>query len=306
MKSGRPKVLSEVLFEPMIRWVMDTVREAGIENICIVKGSKKEYLEEYLTTLPFSVETVFQSERLGTGHAVMTALPFLKESSGEDVLILNGDAPFVSVDTIRNALAAHLAAGDERGCTVISAELDNPKGYGRILHEDKDPSALKAIVEEKEADDEIRKIREVNSGAYWFRTNVLIDALGKLTKSEKTGEYYLTDTVGIIKDSGKRTISFVAENADSVLGANDCIQLAQLNEIARIRILHKHMAEGVNIPCTDGVMIGKNVQIGANTTILPATVIKGNTKIGSFCELGPAVCIDNEIIDDGMIIRSDK
>ena len=303
MKSGRPKVLSEVLFEPMIRWVMDTVREAGIDSICVVKGSKKEFLEEYISTLPFEVETVFQSERLGTGHAVMTALPFLEKHKGEDVLILNGDAPFVSVDTIKNALSAHLAGGAERGCTVISAELDEPKGYGRIVHEENDPAALMAIVEEKEADDEIRKIKEVNSGAYWFSTDVLTDALGKLTKSEKTGEYYLTDTVGIIKKTGKKTISFVAENADSVLGANDCIQLAQLNEIARIRILHKHMAEGVNIPCTDGVIIGKNVQIGANTVILPATVIKGDAKIGSFCEIGPAAFIDSEIVSDRVIIR---
>ena len=304
MKSGRPKVLSEVLFQPMIRWVIDTVREAGIEDICVVTGSKREFVEEYLSTLPFTVETVFQPERLGTGHAVMMALPFLEKRRGSDVLILNGDAPFISVDTIRNARNAQLKAKENRGCTVISAEVENPTGYGRIVHEDNASETLKAIVEEKEADDEIRKIREVNSGAYWFNTDELVKALGKLTKSEKTGEYYLTDTVEIIKNDGKTVISFVAENADSVLGANDCIQLAQLNEIARMRILHENMAGGVNIPCTDGVIIGKNVHIGANTTILPSSVIRGKTVIGSFCEIGPAVLVDSCQIGDGIEIRT--
>lgn len=323
MKSNRPKVLSEVMFQPMLKWVIDAVRTAGIKDICVVTGSKKEYVEKYLETLPFKVETVFQPERLGTGHAVMMAIPFLEKHRGTDVLILNGDAPFVSVDTIRDAFVVHNQTGEidpevfdweapregstNRGCTVISAEVENPSGYGRIVHETDDQvyfhlSTLKAIVEEKEATDEIRKIKEVNSGAYWFETDILLDALSKLTKSEKTGEYYLTDTIAIIKDSGNAVMSYKAKNADSVLGANDCIQLAQLNEIARMRIIHKHMKNGVNIPCTDGVMIGKEVTIGANTTILPSTVIRGKTSIGSYCEIGPAALIDSCDISDGSAI----
>ena len=323
MKSNRPKVLSEVMFQPMLKWVIDAVRTAGIKDICVVTGSKKEYVEKYLETLSFKVETVFQPERLGTGHAVMMAIPFLEKHRGTDVLILNGDAPFVSVDTIRDAFVVHNQTGEidpevfdweapregstNRGCTVISAEVENPSGYGRIVHETDDQvyfhlSTLKAIVEEKEATDEIRKIKEVNSGAYWFETDILLDALSKLTKSEKTGEYYLTDTIAIIKDSGNAVMSYKAKNADSVLGANDCIQLAQLNEIARMRIIHKHMKNGVNIPCTDGVMIGKEVTIGANTTILPSTVIRGKTSIGSYCEIGPAALIDSCDISDGSAI----
>ncbi len=323
MKSNRPKVLSEVMFQPMLKWVIDAVRTAGIKDICVVTGSKKEYVEKYLETLSFKVETVFQPERLGTGHAVMMAIPFLEKHRGTDVLILNGDAPFVSVDTIRDAFVVHNQTGEidpevfdweapregstNRGCTVISAEVENPSGYGRIVHETDDQvyfhlSTLKAIVEEKEATDEIRKIKEVNSGAYWFETDILLDALSKLTKSEKTGEYYLTDTIAIIKDSGNAVMSYKAKNADSVLGANDCIQLAQLNEIARMRIIHKHMKNGVNIPCTDGVMIGKEVTIGANTTILPSTVIRGKTSIGSYCEIGPAALIDSCDISDGNAI----
>ena len=321
MKSNRPKVLSEVVFQPMLRWVIDAVRTAGIKDICVVTGSKREFVEEYLKTLPFEVETVFQPQRLGTGHAVMMARPFLEKHRGSDVLILNGDAPFVGVETIRNAFVVHNQTGEidpevfdweeerepspNRGCTVISAEVDNPSGYGRIVHETDSEeffnlSTLRAIVEEKEATDAIRKIKEVNSGAYWFETDTLLDALDKLTKSEKTGEFYLTDTVALIKNSGNAVMSYKAKNADSVLGANDCVQLAQLNEIARMRILTKHMKNGVSIPCTDGVIIGKEVTIAPNTTILPSTVIRGKTSVGSGCEIGPAVLIDSCRIGDGV------
>ncbi len=326
MKSNRPKVLSEVVFKPMIKWVIDAVKGAGINDICVVTGCKAEYVEEYLSTLPFKVETVFQSERLGTGHAVMMARDFLKQHSGSDVLILNGDAPFINIETIRDAFVFHNQEGDidpevydwesphqssdTRGCTVISADVQNPAGYGRIIHETADDdsilNALKAIVEEKEATPEEKKIVEVNSGAYWFDVDALLSALDDIKASKITGEYYLTDTIEIIKNTGKAVLAFKAKNADSILGANDCIQLAQLNNIARNRILEQQMKNGVNIPCTDGVIIGSDVEIGANTTILPSSVIRGKTKIGSFCEIGPAALIDSCEISDCTCLRNNS
>ncbi len=323
MKSNRPKAMSEVMFQPMLKWVIDAVRSAGIKDICVITGSKREYVEDYLSNLPFKVETIYQPERLGTGHAVMMAIPFIEKHRGSDVLILNGDSPFVGEETIRNAFVVHNQTGEidpevfdweeprepspNRGCTVISAEVDDPSGYGRIVHETDDEvffhlKTIKAIVEEKEADNEIRKIKEVNSGAYWFEADILLEALGKLQKSEKTGEFYLTDTVAIIKDSGNAVMSYKAKNPDTALGANDCMQLAQLNEIARMKIIRKHMKNGVNIPCTDGVMIGKDVVIDSGTTILPSTVIRGKTQIGSYCEIGPAALIDNCTISDGISV----
>lgn len=298
MKSDRPKVLSEVLFKPLIRWVIDAVREAGIGDICVVTGSRREYVESYLGTLPFGVTTVFQSQRLGTGHAVMTASDFLKKNSGRKVMILNGDAPFISAETICSVIDASA----DSVCTVVSAEISNPFGYGRIVRKD-DGISLKAIVEEKEADDEIRKIREVNSGVYCFNADDLVHALSKISPSAKTGEYYLTDTIEILRNEEKKVIAFLAENSDSVLGANDCVQLSQLNEIARRRVLEKHMKNGVNIPCTDGVIIGTDVTIGANTVILPATVIRGKTSVGSFCEIGPAAVLEDAVVEDNSIIR---
>lgn len=299
MKSNRPKVLAEVLFKPLIRWVTDAVKNAGIDDICVVTGSKKEFVEEYLKGMPYCVETVFQSERLGTGHAVMMARDFLKKHSDQNIIILNGDAPFISSETI----TAAVEAGKTSACAVVSAEVNDPAGYGRIVR-DTDGCSLKAIVEEKEADDEIRKIREINSGTYYFDVNSLLDALDKLKKSEKTGEYYLTDTIEIIRNSGKSVIAYKAENADSVLGANDCVQLEQLNEIARKRVLEAHMKNGVVIPCTDGIIIGTEVLISANTVILPACVIRGKTSIGSFCEIGPAALVENSTLSDGTHISS--
>ena len=162
---------------------------------------------------------------------------------------------------------------------------------------------VKKVETDKAVDDEIRKIREVNSGVYCFDCDALISALGRLQKSARTGEYYLTDTIEILQKDKLPVIAFNAGNADSVLGANDCIQLAMLNEIARQRILEKHMKNGVIIPCTHGVMIGTDVVIGADTVILPSTVIRGRTQIGSFCEIGPAVLVEDRVIPDNTTVR---
>lgn len=292
MKSNRPKAMSEVLFKPMLRWVLDAVKNAEIYDICVVTGYKHEVIEEYLKTLPYEVLSVIQTERLGTGHAVMTAREFLEQHSGGNVLILNGDAPFIDSKTIKSSSKFH-----KEGCTVISAKVENPFGYGRIIRGAGD--ALNAIVEEKEATDEQRKITEVNSGAYWYNTDSLLDALDKIKPSEKTGEYYLTDAAEIIRKSGKAVSAFMAETADSVLGANDCEQLGMLNEIARKRILKLHMSNGVNIPCSDGVIIGTDVTVGTGTVILPASIIKGSTKIGESCVIGPSVLLENCVIESG-------
>ena len=159
MKSDKPKTLSEVLGRPMLCWVMSALRKAGIDDICVVKGFKKECVEEYLSTLDFSVESVFQAERLGTGHAVMMAKDFLKKHSG-NVVILNGDAPFMDSKTIEDSLKAHIE--NDCAATVISAKVDDPTGYGRIVRDEN--GNLRAIVEQKDADEETLKINEVNSG----------------------------------------------------------------------------------------------------------------------------------------------
>lgn len=294
MKSDKPKALCEILFKPMLEWVIDAVKESDIDDICVVKGFKGEYIEEFLSTLSFEISTVYQSERLGTGHAVMTAKGFLENHINSDVLVLCGDAPFIDTETIKNSYQYHIE--NNMGCTVVSSKIENPKGYGRIVRNN--DNSLNCIVEEKEATDEQRKINEVNSGVYWFNIKALINSFKSLVPSQKTGEYYLTDTIEIIRNNGLNVGAYKAKNSNAVYGANDCIQLNALCEIARKDILQKHMSNGVNIPCTDGVIIGKDVKIDSMTTILPSSILIGNTNVGKRCIIGPSVLIDNCRIDN--------
>ena len=228
MKSDKPKTLSEVLGKPMLWWVMSALKKAGIDDICVVKGFKKECIEEYLSTLDFEVESVFQAERLGTGHAVMMAKDFLASHDG-NVVILNGDAPFMTAETIEKSLEQHTASG--AAATVISARVDDPTGYGRIVRDDS--GNLKAIVEHKDADEATRAIDEVNSGGYWFDCQLLLSVLGRIKSDNAAGEYYLPDAIALLLSDGKTVGAYTAECSDAVLGANDPAQLEELNQIAR-------------------------------------------------------------------------
>ena len=225
MKANKPKPMMEVLGRPMIDWVLDAVEQSDVEEKILVVGAYGEQLEDYIGD---RAAICWQRERLGTGHAVMMALDFLNASEADNVLILNGDAPFMDAETIAASLALHEAR--QNAVTVICAALDDPTGYGRIIQGA--DGSFERIVEQKDATEEELRIRNVNSGAYWFRRNELIASLGQLTTENAAHEYYLTDTIYILKQEGKNAGVFVTENADVVLGANDREQLAALNDIA--------------------------------------------------------------------------
>ncbi len=228
MKSNKPKPMSEVLGKPMLEWVISAVKAAGIDDICIVKGFKKECIDEFVKALDFEVETVYQAERLGTGHAVMMAKEFLKKHNG-NVVILNGDAPFMTSDTIRKSLAHH--QNSQSSATVISAKVDDPTGYGRIVRAE--DGSLEKIVEQKDADEDTLRINEVNSGGFWFDAQLLLSVLDKISSDNKAGEYYLPDAIKLLLAEGKRVDAYTAECSDAVLGANDPAQLEELNQIAK-------------------------------------------------------------------------
>ena len=228
MKSDKPKTLSEVLGQPMLLWVMNALRKAGVDDICVVKGYKKECIEEYLGTLDFKVESVFQAERLGTGHAVMMAKDFLEKHDG-NVVILNGDAPFMSAETIEKSLSQHTSTGC--AATVISARVDDPTGYGRIVRDEN--GDVKAIVEQKDADEETLKINEVNSGGFWFDSQLLLSVLDRIKSDNNAKEYYLPDALKLLLSDGRKVGAFTAQCSDTVLGANDPAQLEELNNIAK-------------------------------------------------------------------------
>ena len=227
MKSDKPKTLSMVLDKPMLMWVISAVRNAGVDDICVVKGFKKECIDEFIETLDFKVESVFQAERLGTGLAVMMAKDFLEKHNG-NVVILNGDAPFMDSKTIEKSLAQH-----ENGyaATVISANVDDPTGYGRIVRDS--DGGVKAIVEQKDADEETLKITEVNSGGFWFDCKKLLSVLDRIKSDNNAKEYYLPDALKLLLADGQKVGAFTAECSDAVLGANDPAQLEELNNIAK-------------------------------------------------------------------------
>lgn len=285
MKADMPKPLFKVLGEPMLEWVISACEDASVSDICIIKGFKGEMIDEYLNG---RYETALQSERLGTGHAVMQAIPFLKEDESGNTLVLCGDAPFIDAETIRNALVIHNT--QQNAVTVITAELDDPHGYGRII---RTATGISGIVEEKDANDAQKAVKEVNSGAYWFRTSDLISLLAQITNDNAQNEYYLTDTISLAISNGLNAGAYKSENAQIIRGANDRKDLLALNDYARMNVIEKHLLNGVEFLCTDGIIIERSVKIGAGTQILPGTIIRRGSVIGENCKLGPNTIIEN-------------
>lgn len=279
MKSDKPKVLLEVLGKPMLQWVIDACNDAGISNICVVKGYGADMLDEYLLG---SLRTVLQPERLGTGHAVSCASCFLEEFSDGNTLIACGDSPFIDPETIKSSLKLHIAS--KSAVTVITARLDNPRGYGRIIRSE---DGIEGIVEEKDCSDSQRKINEISSGCYWFNTKKLLEALPRLQRNNSQGEYYLTDTISILKSDGCVAQAYLSDNQDSVLGANDRAGLLKLNDIARMKVIFKHLEAGVELISTDAVTISPDVKIAPGAKILPGSMLMGKTIIGRDSVIGP-------------------
>lgn len=298
MHSNHAKVLCEVLFKPMLDWVCDAASDAGIPDICVVTGHCGQEVKAHIDN---RYSTTDQLERLGTGHAVMQARSFIEAHAGGDVLVLCGDAPLMDSQTISAAYEQHKL--EKNAVTVISAVVDDPTGYGRIVRNE-DYSGLTAIVEQRDADDATKLIREINSGTYWFSCDILLSVLDFISSDNDQGEYYLTDAIGLITKRGFNANAYRAHNPDVVLGANDRIQLAYLNDRARYHVLHRLMLKGVDIPFPDTVFIGPDVKIEADTQILPNTILKGKTTIGSNCKLGPNTMIADSTIGDNTVLNN--
>lgn len=293
MKSEKPKVLCEVLRKPMLGWVLDAAEGAGFDETAVVTGYGAEQTEAFLRSRGGEIKTYLQPEQKGTGDAVKCAAEVLRQTDW--VCILCGDAPFIDAETIRAALAFHKTS--RANATVITAEVENPTGYGRIIREG---AFFKAIREQKDCSPEEAKICEVNSGAYWFNSAALLEALPKLSTNNAAGEYYLTDCIELLGNAA----AFKSENPDIVLGANTRRALYELNEKARLAVLFRLMDEGVSFVSTDGIIIGADVKIGADTTVLPNTIILGETEIGSGCTIGANSHIEDCRIGNNVILNN--
>ena len=302
MKTDAPKVMCEVIFEPMIKYVVDAVKDAGADDICVITGYKHEIVEGYLSSYDSKIKTALQEPQLGTGHAVMQAGEFISAHRDDDILILNGDGPLMDADTINKAYDYHKQ--NNNAITLISAIVEDTNGIGHIKRDEN--GVLERIIEHKDANEEQRKINESNAGTYWFNGSELLYALDRITNNNAQNEYYLTDSLEILIKKGMNAGAYVCENNEAILGANDRKQLNILNNIMRRNINDSLMLDGVDIQCTDGVMIGKDVKIGSSTRILPNTIILGNTVIGDGCVIGPNTYIKDSEIGNEVILDNCK
>ena len=302
MKTDAPKVMCEVIFEPMIKYVVDAVKDAGADDICVITGYKHEIVEGYLSSYDSEIKTALQEPQLGTGHAVMQARDFISAHRDDDILILNGDGPLMDADTINKAYDYHKQ--NNNAITLISAIVEDTDGIGHIKRDEN--GVLERIIEHKDANEEQKKINESNAGTYWFNGSELLYALDRITNNNAQNEYYLTDSLEILIKKGMNAGAYVCENNEAILGANDRKQLNILNNIMRRNINDSLMLDGVDIQCTDGVMIGKDVKIGGSTRILPNTIILGNTVIGDGCVIGPNTYIKDSEIGNEVILDNCK
>lgn len=291
MKSKLPKVLHKVGGKPMLQHVIDAAKRAGSNREVVVIGSGAQLVEQAI----HGVEFVLQTEQLGTGHAVLTARKNF-ENSDCTLMILCGDTPLLTSKLLINFATAH----EKSNCaaTVLTAEMPDPKGYGRVLHDAE--GNFQRIVEDKDADAEIKKIREVNAGCYCFDVKKLFGALDRVTNDNAQREYYLPDVLEILQGDGERVGVFLAEYCDETIGINTREQLSAAGQALRMRKERALMESGVTIVDPATTFIDSDVEIGQDTIIYPNTYLEGNTRIGTDCEIGPNVRFVNMTVGNNV------
>ena len=298
MKSGLVKVLHELAGRPMLGWPLTAAKEAGAIQIVIVAGHQADQVQEWFAT-DTGIRIALQEEQLGTGHAVSCALDQLDGLTGS-VLILCGDTPLLSGATLQRLTAEHLASS--AAVTVLTARLDKPFGYGRIVR-DAD-GRVRRIVEQKDASPEEQAIDEVNSGIYCMDLAFLKAHIGRLGSENSQNEYYLTDLVGIAVAEHAGCAALVTDNPDEIMGVNDRLQLAHAARLLRQRINRQLMLTGVTLVDPEQTYVDAGVQVGADTVIWPGCVLRGQTVIGCGCELENNVRITDCRIADRVHVKA--
>ncbi len=294
MKSVKSKVLHTVNGIPMVKRVLNTMKNIGIEKNIFILGYKKE---DVLAVMG-DVEYVEQLEQLGTGHAVLIAREKI-ENAKEDILVTYGDTPLLTERTLLNMKEKFYEG--ELDCILLSCKVKDPFGYGRIIKKD---GKIVNIVEENEATPEEKKITEGNMGVYIFKYDSLLKIIGKIDNNNAKGEYYLTDAVKIMTEEGYKVDSYQIDDEDEVLGVNSKAQLAQASKILRNRKNTELMDSGVVLIDPDTTYIEENVSIGEDTVVYPNVIIQGDTEIGKNCIIYSNTRIENSVIKDNVKIES--
>lgn len=295
MKSELPKVIHKVNGIPMISKIIKVLNGLEPEENILILGHKKE---QVLKVVGEEADYVVQTEQLGTGHAVIQAKEKLADYDG-DVMILCGDTPLLREETLRNLYNFHKES--KAVTTILTSIYENPFGYGRIVKEN---GLVKAIVEEKEANEEIKKIKEVNAGVYCFNSKELFKALSKINNNNEKGEYYLTDVIGIQVGEDKKVQSFVLEDNMEILGVNSKVELAQASEVLRARKNLELMENGAILIDPKATYVEEDVKVGKDTVIYPGAVLQGNTLIGENCEIIGTTRIIDSVLGNNIRIES--
>jgi bifunctional UDP-N-acetylglucosamine pyrophosphorylase / glucosamine-1-phosphate N-acetyltransferase len=298
MKSTKPKVLHEILGRPMIAYLLDTLKEAGVNEIVMVVGHQAEAVQEALRD--YELRFVVQEPQLGTGHAVQVAMPAVDPGAGT-VMVLCGDAPLISGESI--AALQKLHADSRAAVTMQTIELPDGAHYGRVVRDDS--GRVAAVVQAKDSHDrpDLLAIREINTGAYCFEAAFLLDGLMKIPKSPVTGEIYLTDLIHIAREQGRGVEALIDPDWEALLGINSRAELAGATRTVKRRINARHLDQGVTMLDPEATYIESFVQIGRDTVLYPNVYLQGQTVIGENCRLEASVKIVDSILEHDVYVK---
>ena len=297
LKSQIPKVLHEVGGKPLLEHVIRAaVRLVPAKDVYAIIGHEADRVRAAMKHT--GVNFVLQAEQRGTGHALMTAREAL--AGYDHVIVLSGDAPLITPETIGHLSNFHLE--EQAAMTLLSADLMNPTGYGRVLRRTPRSSEVRGIVEEKTATSAQKKIREINSGFYVFAVKELYGNIGKLSTANAHGEYYLTDMAEILRKARHRVVTFKTADASEVLGGNTRAELADIDEKMRLAKCRQLMADGVTVFYPATCVIDADVEVAPDTVIEPYVQLLGRTRIGSGCRVRSYCVIRDSEIEDGVMV----
>lgn len=294
MHSDLPKVLHPLCGQPLLTYVLDTLDAAGIPQPLVVIGHGADDVRALVAG---RAECVEQGEPLGTGHAVMQAVPHL--GPAEAVLVLYGDTPLLQPATLEALLDLHRRSG--AAAAMLTAELDDPRGYGRVVR--RDDGGVTRVVEEADATPEDARIREINAGTYVFEPLALREGLDALRPANAQGEYYLPDLVGWLLSTGRQVTALVTD-AETAMGINSRRELAAAEAVMRRRLLERLMDAGVTVIDPAATYVHAQVRVGRDTVIYPQSYLEGATVVGSRCRIGPQARLVDAVLMDGVRVEA--
>jgi len=297
MKSSLPKVLHPIAGRPMIERVLETASALLPSTITLIVGHRADVVRDKLGKA-HNCQFALQEPQLGTAHALQQAEPLLAGRSGA-LILLSGDVPLLSPNTLKRLVTTH--RGSEAAATVVTATVDRPYGYGRIL---RNRGRITRIVEERDASPTQRQIKEINSGIYAFDLPPLFDALRSIASQNAQGEFYLTDLIAIYRRKKLPVETLLVENAQEIRGINSRSELAEVSRVVRQKKNEELMAAGVTFIDPATTYVDPEVEIAPDTVLHPGVVIEGRTRIGAACEIQAYVRISDSQIGDGVTINS--